>query len=341
MKTTFSAVLIILFSSLTRLSAQYVNIPSETWGIGFGNSPKFTGIRFNFADKNIEKLDGINVTIWSPKDFDSETGSINGISLGLPMAVGTGSRNGINLGVFGVGAAEKLVGINIGLLGIGAGEDVVGLNIGGLGGGAGENLTGINLGGLGIGAGNKLSGINIGGLGVGAGGSVSGISASIIAVGSGESITGINIAGIAVGSRVDVTGINLAGIAIGSGESVKGINFGGIAVGSGSKVVGINLSIIAVAAPTVKGLSTALVVSGEKVHGIAVAPAYFRIEGNEGYLKGISISAVNHIRGTQNGLSIGIFNYTWEIAGFQLGILNYVKSNPRGLKILPVFNTRF
>jgi hypothetical protein len=325
MKTTFSAAIIIIVSCFTQLNAQYVNIPSKTWGIGFGNSPRFTGIRFNFADKNIEKINGINVSIWARKNFGDETGSINGISLGVPLAVGAANRNGINLGIFGVGAAEKLRGFNLGLLGLGAGDEVAGINIGGLG----------------LGSGGSVKGINIGGLGVGAGGSISGLSASLIAVGSGGSVTGFNIAGIAVGGGGVISGINLAGIAVGSGEGVKGLNFGGIAVGSGGEIAGINLSIIAVGAPTIKGWSTALVVGGEKIKGIAIAPAYFRVEGDEAYLKGLSVSAFNHIRGTQNGVSLGIFNYTWNIKGFQLGILNYVKSNPKGLKILPLFNTRF
>ena len=53
------------------------------------------------------------------------------------------------------------------------------------------------------------------------------------------------------------------------------------------------------------------------------------------------VNIPSDIRGTQKGISIGIFNYTWDIAGIQLGILNYVKSNPKGLRMLPIFNTKF
>lgn len=325
MKILQTIFILILAIGFGPLRAQYFGIPSKTWGIGFGNSPKFTGIRLNFADKDIEQVNGINFSIWTQKELIDETGSINGISLGVPLAVGSAYRNGINFGFFGVGASKKVTGINVGGLGVGSGS----------------NLTGINLGGLGIGASENVTGLNFGGMSVGAGENVQGISASIIAVGCGKDIRGINIAGIAVGAGGSITGINLAGIAVGAGEGIKGLNVVGIAIGSGSEVTGINLSALAVAAPSVKGWSTALVIGGEKIQGIAIAPAYLRIEGNEGYMKGFSFSAFNHIKGTTNGLTIGIFNYTWDIAGIQLGILNYVKNNPRGLKILPLFNTRF
>jgi hypothetical protein len=58
-------------------------------------------------------------------------------------------------------------------------------------------------------------------------------------------------------------------------------------------------------------------------------------------MKGLSISAFNHIQGEQFGIAIGIFNYAYAVHGFQLGVLNHVKNNPRGLRWLPVFNTSF
>jgi hypothetical protein len=96
-----------------------------------------------------------------------------------------------------------------------------------------------------------------------------------------------------------------------------------------------------VGAPAVKGLQAALVVGGEDVRGISLAPAYFRISGDDGEMVGLSVSAFNHIRGSQRGLAVGIFNYAYDIKGLQLGLLNHVSSNPKGLRWLPIFNTRF
>jgi hypothetical protein len=47
------------------------------------------------------------------------------------------------------------------------------------------------------------------------------------------------------------------------------------------------------------------------------------------------------IKGTQKGITIGVFNYARKQRGFQLGLLNYVKDNPKGLRLLPIFNTHF
>lgn len=52
-------------------------------------------------------------------------------------------------------------------------------------------------------------------------------------------------------------------------------------------------------------------------------------------------AAFNHVKGTQKGVTIGIFNWARKQQGVQIGIMNYVKENPRGLRMLPVFNTRF
>jgi len=34
-------------------------------------------------------------------------------------------------------------------------------------------------------------------------------------------------------------------------------------------------------------------------------------------------------------------NYTKSIRGIQFGLINIVKENPKGLRVLPIFNTRF
>ena len=290
-------------------SSQGLNIPAGNWGISFGNSTRFNGIRFNLVDKDIEKINGISFNVWGIKDETRQTGTVNGISIGLPAVLGTGSRKGINIGIIGTGARRDLKGVNLGGLGVGAGNDLKGMNLGLLGVGAGNDLYGINIGGLGAGAGGTLTGINLGGLGVGASG--------------------------------DVAGLSFGGLGVGAGGSVRGLTMSVLAVGSGEEVTGISLAGLAVGGPKVNGLQAALVIGGEKVQGISVAPAYFRIESPEGYMKGLSVSAFNHVRGEVFGICIGLFNWARSVHGFQLGILNHVKSNPKSLRWLPVFNTSF
>jgi hypothetical protein len=96
-----------------------------------------------------------------------------------------------------------------------------------------------------------------------------------------------------------------------------------------------------VGAPTVEGVVVSGVAAGAKdFTGLAVAPAYFRIEKG-GLMRGVSVSAVNLNKGELQGLSIGLFNFARFLNGIQLGVLNYAKNNPKWLRLLPVMNLHF
>lgn len=119
--------LLILGSSIGRaLHAQSVDIPSKTWGVSFGNSKSFTGLRFNFRDHRVERVTGVNVTLWAPRDVeqDRQGAVIRGLSLGL--IPGGGDVRGVQIGILGAMAMDDLVGINIGGVGVG-GRDLEGV----------------------------------------------------------------------------------------------------------------------------------------------------------------------------------------------------------------------
>lgn len=303
----FRLVAILIFASCILacfdLTAEGFSLPAKNWGICFGNSANFTGLRFNLVDRNIEKINGINITFWKPKD-DEATGTVNGLSLGIvPFAE---SLNGIQLGVLGSGAKNNINGISIGILGAGCGGDMNGINIGGLGVGAGGSLTGFNFGFLGTGAGGDVKGINIGGLGIGAGGSL--------------------------------IGINIGGLGAGAGERVMGLNIGGLGVGCGDQLIGLTIAGIGAGAPTVKGITIAGVGAGGKsITGLTMALATIRIT-DDGTLNGLAVSAYNNIRGYQRGVSIGIVNYAYRVKGLQIGLINIIRDNPPGRKVLPIVN---
>ena len=333
----------LLIPALTFAKGPGFGIPSKKWIIGFGNSPVFSGIRFNFKDQNVEKINGISFTVWQPKEDDGD-GVVNGISVGVPLAGGTAERNGINLGIGGISANNSLKGLNLGGLGAGAGQSVKGINLGGLGIGAGEELSGINLAGIGLGSGGTVTGFNFGGIGIGAGNTLKGINIGGIGVGSGGDVKGLNIGGIGVGAGDDLTGINIGGIGMGAGNTAKGINLAGIGVGAGEEIIGLNVAVIGVGAPSVKGISMAAVVGGNVVTGISLAPAMVQIGekgSSDGELKGVSISAFNQIRGDNNGITIGILNMSKGGKGIQIGLLNHNPENPKGLRWLPFFNANF
>ena len=61
----FKLIAVFILSILsTNINAQGVGIPKKTWGLGFGNSERFDGLRFNFIDKNIDKINGMSFTVW-------------------------------------------------------------------------------------------------------------------------------------------------------------------------------------------------------------------------------------------------------------------------------------
>jgi hypothetical protein len=324
LKTPFlcSLALLIFFGSCP-VQAQSLNIPSKKWGISFGNSKEFTGLRFNIQDDGVRKVNGINFTLWKPKK-DNPDSVINGLSLGLMP--GGGHLKGIHVGLAGVGAETSLKGISFGLMGVGAGKDVMGINAGGLGAGAGGNMYGLNIGGLGVGAGEDLIGINIGGLGCGAG----------------RDMKGINFGALGAGAGRNVYGLNVGGLGIGAGENMFGISIGGLGVGAGEKLAGINIGGLCCGAPEVMGISVGgLGVGGKHLKGIHLSLGAIMTDKSGGVMTGLAVSSFNYIRGDQVGLSIGIVNYAWNVKGVQIGLVNIVRNNPRGLKILPLFNTSF
>ncbi|MEJ2722748.1 MAG: hypothetical protein P8181_16665, partial [bacterium] len=129
-KSLSLTVMLLLCAGLAH--GQGFNIPNKHWGIGFGNSREFTGLRFNIIDKDIKRIYGINLSAWHGGDFDLLTGEFRGIGIGLPLASGTAYRAGLSVGLFGVAAADEIYGVNLGGLAVGSGENLVGINIAGL-----------------------------------------------------------------------------------------------------------------------------------------------------------------------------------------------------------------
>jgi len=318
------------------LLAQSLNIPFSTYGLSIGNSVNFTGIRLNWADHEVQQVSGLNMTLWYSKDNDEA--EINGISLGLISPQGR-ELNGIQVGGIGVAAEHSLNGLSLALIGVGSGGDASGINFGGIGVGAGGDLFGLNIGGIGVGAGGNVTGLNIGGIGVGSGGKLTGINVGVFGVGASGDITGINFGGFGLGSGGNITGLNVGLFGLGAAGQIKGISVGGIGLGAGEKISGFSMALIGVGSPEITGITLTPGVAGaEKMKGLTVALANLRIRES---FSGVSLSAYNDIRGKQTGLAIGIVNRADELKGVQLGLINYVRSNPGIRKVLPILNFDF
>ncbi len=315
--------------------AQSLDFTVKGYGLSIGNSVNVNGIRINLRDTRLEKVNGLNVTFWKPKE--PAAGTVNGLSVGI--LPGAEHLNGLSLGI-GIEGGRTISGIAVGVLGLGAGERISGLAIGGLGLGAGGNIEGIAIGGLGLGSGGSLTGIMLGGLGVGSGNDIKGLAFSGIGVGSGKNMQGIAVGGIGVGAGESLTGFSAALIGVGAGRDLTGWTVAGIGIGAGRTITGVSIAGIGIGAHTYRGVAIAATIGSLDFTGLAIAPAYFRIQP-EGTFTGLSISAFNHIRGNQHGLTIGIFNFANRLSGLQLGVLNYNKSNPKWLRLLPLFNANF
>lgn len=112
---------------------------------------------------------------------------------------------------------------------------------------------------------------------------------------------------------------------------------GDLGLGSGSEIQGLAVAGIGVGAPRITGVAVAGVAAGaEHLRGVAVAPAYFKIERGSS-MNGVSVSAFNHVRGTQRGLSIGLLNIADELHGVQVGVINIAR-NKKSFPVLPILN---
>lgn len=286
------------------LNGQVIDLTVANNGIAIGDKPRVNGLRLNFRDRNLEEVNGVNVTIWSP--YSRATGRVNGLALGIPA---TGARS------------------------------VHGAMVGVIGGGVEDSFEGLALGGIGIGSGGSMRGIVIGGIGAGSGGGMTGLTIGGIGVGSGGSMRGIQVGGIGVGSAGDVTGISVGGIGIGSGANVTGLSVGGIGVGAGGRLEGLSVGGIGVGAPTVRGVAVAgLGVGGVNVHAIVLTPGYFKVE-KEGRFDGGAVASFNNVRGRQHGLTLGLVNYARELHGVQIGLIN-VSDNDGKRRVLPLLSLR-
>lgn len=301
--------------------------------ISIGSYPDVNGLRINFRDENLGRVNGMNITMWTP--HEPMSGAVRGIALGLP-STGASRIQGVGLGLFGVGAADRLSGVMLAPIGVGAGGRVSGIAIGGVGVGTGGDLSGIVVGGVGAGGGGNASGIIVGGVGAGVGGRLTGLAIGGVGVAAGGSARGVLIGGVGAGVGGDFTGVAIGGVGAGAGGRFKGLGVGGVGIGAGDELRGLAIGGVGVGAPRIVGAFAALAVGAKDARAIVIAPAYLRIaEG--GSFRGGAISSVNWIKGSQSGLTMGLVNYARRLHGLQVGLVNIV-ADQRRHPVLPVLN---
>ena len=89
MTTGFRRACLVIASFSSPLVAQdssttghfHVGLTIHDWGLSVGNAPRVNGLRINIQDAGLERVNGINVTLWRPRE--PLTGTVNGIQAGL------------------------------------------------------------------------------------------------------------------------------------------------------------------------------------------------------------------------------------------------------------------
>lgn len=304
--------------------------------LSIGDSRLTRGLRLNLRDRQMERVQGVNLTMWTPYR-DSERGEVAGIALGIP-GTGAGSIYGLGVGLIALASERDLRGIGVAGVGLGGGRRLSGLLVGGIGVGGGAEISGLAVGGVGVGAGEDLSGIAIGGVGVGAGQSARGLLAGGVGAGVGGNLTGIGIGGVGLGVGEDAVGLLVGGLGAGVGGNFTGIGVGGIGIGVGGVTRGLCVGGFGVGGDDLRGvLLGGTTVQGGSLTGLAAAAAFIQIDA-EAEQRGVAVSAFNRMRGLQRGLTIGVLNYAADLNGIQIGVLNIARSNRPGLRVLPLAN---
>ena len=270
-------------------------------GLSFGSAPRWTGLRFNWRDKYLERIDGLNVTLWKPGE--QVGGSVNGVALGLGPRAGT------------------LRGVSIGLLGVLPERAAYGVTIGGLGVVADGSVTGLNVGLLGIVTEGRADGLSVAGLGLVTEGGALGINLAGLGVVSEGTVAGINLAGLGLVAERGIHGLNGALLGVVTERELRGITVTGLGAVAEGDMVGL----------TVGGLG---VVSDRAIRGAAAA--LLKVDMQD--LQGVSVAGWTRVRHAQRGLSIGLFNQAEELHGIQLGLLNFAGNNHGLARWLPIIN---
>jgi hypothetical protein len=337
-------------------------------GISLGNSPVWNGLRLNWRDADVDRVSGLNLTLWragANPDFD-----MNGIALGL-LGPDAARIRGLALGAGGVVSHDATYGIALAGLGVVSNGDLIGLSMAGLAVVSESRSIGIQMAGLAVVSEGGLYGINMAGLATVSSGSMRGFNAAGLGLVGSRGVAGLNLAGLAVVSNGTLTGLTAGGLAVVADGDIRGITSGGLAVVSEGHIRGIATAGLAVV--TANGLTgaalsgLAIVSSGGPVSGAALTLGRVQADTLRGIMfggyrvtardargfvssigwndlqdvTGLSIAAYNRARGTQRGVAIGLFNNAEALRGIQIGLLNRAGNNPGIARMLPILNVHF
>lgn len=266
-----------------------VGLTYENHGIVFGNAPVVHGLRINAVDRDVETVDGLNLTFWIPRGKDPNPYfRMNGLAVGVVAPV-VYQLQGVGIGGLGL-KADRMTGLAIAGLGAGV-DEMTGIGIGSLGMG-GDKFTGLFVGGLGLGA-DEITGIGLGGLGIG-----------------GDRLSGLFVGGLGIGAD-ELTGLFVGGLGVG-GDRLTGLYVGGLGIG-GDNLTGFFVGGLGIGADRISGASLGgLLIRADELQGVHIAPWVHAREES----RGLSMAVFNYSR-RLHGVQLGVLNW----AGNQKGLL--------------------
>ena len=285
--------------------ASSLDIGAAEIGISLGSASRWTGLRVNARDRCLDRVNGLNLTLWTPGN--PVGGTVNGLALGLIAP-----------------RAARLRGLSIGIAGVLPEREAAGITIGGLGVVSEGRLRGVSVGLLGVVSEGRADGVSIAGLGLVPEGGATGFNLGGLGVVSEGPLSGVNLAGLGIVAERRVSGINLAGLGVVSEEAIQGASAALLGLVSERAISGVSISGIGV-------------ISGERVSGITAAIA--TIDTRD--LDGLAVAGWNRVRRRQRGLTIGLFNQAEELNGVQVGLINFAGNQHGLLRWTPILNLHF
>ena len=319
-------------------------------GLSFGNSKRLVGVRFNARDTGVEKVTGLNLTLWKPgenPDFE-----MTGLAIGL-YGPKVSRMTGVALGLGAVVTNEEQSGLSLAGLAVVSQGPVRGGQIGGLALVAQGSLQGLNVGGLATVTQGNMRGLNVGGVAIVSQGAVEGLNFGGVATVAQSELRGLNLGGLATVSQGNMMGLNVGGVATVSQRDIRGINFGGLATVGQGTVAGINVGgLAAVGQGGMQGLSVAglAVISSGTMSGIHVAggvvgsdkrlylPFGFAADPEDDFgstrIRGISLATYRTQALEITALNVsGLIMKTNRLIGVSLGAINTVGGQQTGATI--------
>jgi hypothetical protein len=211
-----------------------LNFPARKYGISIGNSHEFTGIRINFADKNVKVINGLNITLWQ-KSRENLNAFVNGVSIGV--IPGGGTMRPINIGLLALGAAQNLDGLSFGGFILGSGGNINGLSFSGLYTEGEKGINGLSGSGLFVASNGNINGLEYSGLFIVSEGNINGLAICPAAIWTEKAFRGValtvgyfnsaNLKGFATAGYANTKKTNGVSIALfNRAKELHGIQFG-------------------------------------------------------------------------------------------------------------------